>query len=547
MNQPERAVAYLERHGRLRLAAELAEARMLPAGLVVRHWFLAGFRERAIAIAVREQAFEDAIDRLARSGQKEAAAALRLLHADRLASAGRWLAAARLIHRQKEGVPLALRWLELARLAGDTSGLALELSIEPARFASVYTALTPLLADRGPEAVPLRARLATELLELQAHAAKPIARELTRELFADAAQLGDRGLAASASKLADWIGGAFSADQPAVVTFERRLSNEPTVYRYAAHDTGARRIFDVHQYGSRFAVALGEAGVALVDRMGKRIAHFDVPAEALVVSEDGSRLLALAQRGDAQRVSQIDLATRRSQAWGELQMGAAARTFDGQTWLIASPPGTAPELLLLDVLDASPSVLRRIPLPDGVLAVSALQLVGQHCEVIAKTAHEFPDRLRFELPSWTLRRRSTVSFGPANVAHTWRHASAVVPSDPPLVLASWFPRLGENRSGVWLRNGESELQLPFAEKESHTLALWADGNLFAAALSSEHSGTRVLIGQLLGQRILLDIQLETTRALQIRLSMGRALICDDAGRLLGFDLSAARCIHDLRL
>lgn len=38
----EEAVAFLERHGRLRLAAEVAEARDLPPGLIVRQWFLAG-------------------------------------------------------------------------------------------------------------------------------------------------------------------------------------------------------------------------------------------------------------------------------------------------------------------------------------------------------------------------------------------------------------------------------------------------------------------------------------------------------------------------
>ncbi len=38
----EEAVSFLERHGRLRLAAEIAEARDLPPGLVVRQWWLAG-------------------------------------------------------------------------------------------------------------------------------------------------------------------------------------------------------------------------------------------------------------------------------------------------------------------------------------------------------------------------------------------------------------------------------------------------------------------------------------------------------------------------
>ena len=99
LNQPERAVSYLERHQQPRLAAELAEARQLPAGLIVRQWFLAGDQRRAVAIAVREGAFEDAISRLERSGAREQAGALRMLQAERMASAGRFVAAARLACR----------------------------------------------------------------------------------------------------------------------------------------------------------------------------------------------------------------------------------------------------------------------------------------------------------------------------------------------------------------------------------------------------------------------------------------------------------------
>src|SRR6185369_2297548 len=60
----EEAVAFLERHGRLRLAAELAEGRELPPGLVVRQWFIAGDIKRAVAIARRTRAFADAVARL---------------------------------------------------------------------------------------------------------------------------------------------------------------------------------------------------------------------------------------------------------------------------------------------------------------------------------------------------------------------------------------------------------------------------------------------------------------------------------------------------
>ncbi|MFY9824325.1 MAG: hypothetical protein WAM82_23315, partial [Thermoanaerobaculia bacterium] len=60
----EEAVAFLERHGRFLLAAEMAEARHLPPGLVVRQWLLAGNRERALRIARRSGDFAGAVTRL---------------------------------------------------------------------------------------------------------------------------------------------------------------------------------------------------------------------------------------------------------------------------------------------------------------------------------------------------------------------------------------------------------------------------------------------------------------------------------------------------
>src|SRR5947208_1315692 len=80
-------IAFLEKHGQHRLAAELAESRDLPAGMVVRQWFLARDVRRAIRLAEERGAFADAIARLERTHRSEAQA-LRMLWAERLASKG---------------------------------------------------------------------------------------------------------------------------------------------------------------------------------------------------------------------------------------------------------------------------------------------------------------------------------------------------------------------------------------------------------------------------------------------------------------------------
>src|SRR5262249_36484199 len=108
----EEAVAFLERHGRLRLAAELAEARELAPGLVVRQWFLAGDRARAVEIARRRGAFADAVTWLERSGRTAESAALRLLWADSLASTGDYGPAVDTIWNLPEARALAAGWIE---------------------------------------------------------------------------------------------------------------------------------------------------------------------------------------------------------------------------------------------------------------------------------------------------------------------------------------------------------------------------------------------------------------------------------------------------
>src|SRR5262249_40175530 len=92
LQESEEAVLYLEGHGLYTLAAQLAESRELAPSMIVREWFLAGRIDRAIQIARRSGAFQDAVLWLERSHAKEAER-LRLLWADALADAGNYMAA----------------------------------------------------------------------------------------------------------------------------------------------------------------------------------------------------------------------------------------------------------------------------------------------------------------------------------------------------------------------------------------------------------------------------------------------------------------------
>src|SRR5437764_12114953 len=112
LHDHEEAVAFLERHGRLRLAAEMAEARDLAPGLVIRQWFLAGDRQRGLRIAHRTGAFGDAVARLERSREMAQAGELRRLWAGELAAAGDYAAAVDTLWPLAEERHRALEWMD---------------------------------------------------------------------------------------------------------------------------------------------------------------------------------------------------------------------------------------------------------------------------------------------------------------------------------------------------------------------------------------------------------------------------------------------------
>src|SRR5262249_35112781 len=139
---------FLERHGRFQLAAELAEARGLPPGLVVRQWFLAGQRERAVAIARQTGAFADAVARL-EGARDPRAAALRLCWADTLATTGAYAAAVDVAASLREAEPLVLEWLDRAVAVGGRAGwrmLAKKLRRVPESFGAIRDRIRAELA-----------------------------------------------------------------------------------------------------------------------------------------------------------------------------------------------------------------------------------------------------------------------------------------------------------------------------------------------------------------------------------------------------------------
>ena len=556
LNESERAVAYLERHGKAHLAAQLAEARDLPAGLVVRQWFLAGDHERAVLIAVREGAFADAILRLENSGKKAEAAALRWLQAERLARAGLLVRAAELAHQLENGAPLALRWLQLARDAGELRGIPLELSLDGNRFEAARSALEPWFGGVSPDQLPALLRVAEGFERLDVEVAKPLARELVRELFAVAANLGDRRAVSTSVRVGKYVGGAFKADLPPLAEFEQRVDGSPRNHRYSAGDAGSVPVRDLHRFGGHVLLALGDAGVVALNRQGKRVAHFDLPAEALVASTDGSRVLCVATRGNRGgrrlEVGRIDLAQRRSERWCELEATSFARQFDGETWLVCTtgwPERPEGELLQLDVLDTRPRVLRRLPMP---LDAPSIHLADRHVNVVGHEPFAHLERMRYELPQLTLRQRQVLVSSKApdpesaatEVAGSFFLGTAAASGDAEAAVYDRWADDPLSHTPGQLVFGTKNVVLPATNLEG-SVALELHADYYALSLSRDDR-VRLLFGTRALPTPYLDLELAGTARSAQRLYDDLLLIGDAAGRVLGLDPRTGSVLFDWR-
>ncbi len=411
----EEAVAFLERHGRARLAAEIAEARNLAPALVVRQWFLAGDRQRAVAIARRSGAFADAVARLERDpGRSDEAAALRMIWADILATSGDYGAAVEIIAPVPGTGSLARTWLDHAIAGGGCVG-ALALGRKLQRFPEALLAHHDLLAmltdPEDPAQASARATLMTSLGSAPANpAVRAAIRPLLRALIADGAR-GEPITEANIRKLGDLLGDdplridlpAWPTPSVSTLLLLKNVRTSPIKIDLSAADCGAIAVHDVALLpDGKLLVALGELGVRLLARDGRTLWHADQPATSLVLSDHGDRAIAVTRRGDAFRLARLDLARRTADSWCEAQLDCWADDFDGQTWLV----GQGSRLLVIDVLADPTLELRVLDHRDLGSDERMIQIARSPTSCIAIAADwSAGERWRWELPAWILRRR----------------------------------------------------------------------------------------------------------------------------------------------
>jgi hypothetical protein len=543
LHEDEEAVAFLERHGRLRLAAELAEARRLAPGLVVRQWFLAGDVARAVRLARRHGAFADALVRL---GNHERAPELRLLWAETLAEAGQFAAAVDVIWPVESARRLGAAWIDLAIAQGGASAarmLVKKLALVPASFAAVRDKVLALLADDGPRA-PLERRAFAEALvtgNISAEA-RTLARPALRALVHDGARSADFATQQLASRLLAFTDdGAMRADMPAWPVIPRPSLAQiatPRTYAVAATDTGTMPILEAaHLPNGRVAVALGEAGVRVLGRDGKALFHLDQPARHLVMSDQGDRAIAVAPRGEALRLARLDLVGRRSEPWCEAPLlDGGAADFDGAQWVVVAKD----KLLVIDALDRGFSALASLDL-GGRVWLEAIARSATSCALFGSIIETDPVvRWRYDLPSWTLRMRAPVAVN-ADVVR----GDVIAVSASGAVAAACRDKFGVVLIHHGVTGAVREHRLTDDLDASPVALILRDAWAACAVWHPDRVEVHLIDESHLFRRAL--VTLGGAKKASLRSSEDALTIADDRGRVLVVDLHHGGLIHDLRV
>ncbi len=529
LHESEEAVSFLERHGRPRLAAELAEGRKLAPGLVVRQWLLARDVARAVDIARRTGAFADAVLRLERSHPAEARV-LRVLWGEVLAQSGDYARAVEVVWPVEDARRLTGAWMERGVEVGGVAGARLLARMPlafPERFDGVRTRALALLDSEDAGGAPARQAFTEALAREVAQEKKaaepglallrPAVRALLRDRAAGHVPLKPREL----DRLVQLTGDtALRADLPPLPPLPERAGfpAEAAPHVFDAAEGGPWPIHDaVPLSGGRLLVALGEAGARLVTGDGRCVAHFDVPAFSLVLSVHEDRALALAPRGELTRLSRLDLTRRRAEPWCDTRVDAFAPVYDGSLWFFS----VADTVMAVDALAAEPRALWRVPQVGGQVLKVAVG-VAELSFVTLNAAAEL-ERWTYALPDPTLRSRQVMP----RAVKALRHLSLWV--DGTLVALNE----GEIR---WMDSHKASPvrppQLPWRELRGLVL-----GGPWMVALEPTPVGERVWLLERKEGAARARFLFEGAVPVSVRFLYAELLLFDAAGRLARVDLT----------
>ena len=555
----EEAVAFLERNGRLREAAEIAEARELAPEIIVRQWFVAGEKERAIQVARKTGAFPGAVLRLEKS-RHPAAPELRKLWARSLADAGNVAVAVDVLWPLESERSTVVEWMRQVAAVGGRAGarsLARLLSVTQDEHREFWPRALELLHGHSVEEAPARMEFAETLRkERKSPQAQTLARLAARAVLRDSGE-GLHSLGpVPIRQLIDCSGdGALRADVPPRPHSRRAELNDlstPRRYFLATNDRGSTQMSDavLLQNGS-CAVAIGEIGLKLITRDGRTIAHFDEPADCLVVSENGSKIITMARRGGVWCLSRVDILSRKATPWCHAEISRFATSFDGATWYVVC----GQDLYAIDATSPRLDALWRIP--DLGHLVGPLTLASAKLDFVT-----YKDKnlwlWEYQLPQLRLKSKTLLPFPhPLETVREIRLVSCSESGvlDCSTVLAPQTATGGETQSTsarhVLFRktNGSWTEFLTLGADEQVQADPVVTNDWLALCLASKVE-TRILVysyakGAKPALRI--EIGIEGRCNPSIRFGDSVLTITDDLGRLRAYELTYGEQIRDLAL
>jgi len=405
LNSPAECIALLERHQRFELAAQIAEDRKLDPTLVVRLWWLAGNRDRAVSLARRHNVFSSAIERL-NAADPVHGRELRLEWVKALEGAGNLVGAVEAGWPDPQVRHLLTGLVERGLGLGGPSGAAMHAyllglqstdeaatrvrdlleSIDPVDW-STLRAFLVALADSPSEPV-LDREICTLALRALVRSGRRDWDAATTRAYRELRSRADPTL------VADLPATGGSARGAAVVECPELLPGLVPIFDAAPMPDG------------RTLVALGETGCRLVTPDGRTAARWTVPTHRIVMADHGGTALLISRRGDLEAIHVLDLTTRKVRYYGAIRATEWADTYDGSIWAVVGAG-----IAFYDMLADEPSVIWRELEPTAICrrlardarAMTALVLIGEE-----KGKKRHLELWTWELPGMRLLRRETV-------------------------------------------------------------------------------------------------------------------------------------------
>lgn len=425
LQESEEAISYLEKKGELHLAAKLAEGREVDPALIIRQWFLAGEISRAIRIAKKTGQFSLAINRLDMTHPEEANK-LRLLWGHSLHEAGKYATAVEVVWPLEQARNLAISWAELAILNGGRDGarmLAKKISNCPTEYDSLKERTLELLNPPIKTDLSLADELAqAELLEARIEFADSLLREpkthqtITLARATYRAMLRDKGLSKNNWSMREFDRlsryaneRALRTDTPALFATQSQQEERASYHNsFQLNESGTSRFYHALPLSKlRALLACGESGAVIINQNGKVGFKYNEPVHKLVVSKNGNRAIAIAERGSFLRLSKLNLSEGGSKYWCDVRLQVWSDIYDGTVWYV----GMKNRLMAIDVQADDFEILWQVPdLPADIIDLN------QTDDSLGVLLNSEPLQYwRYQLPSMLLRQRDELRMQPSEI------------------------------------------------------------------------------------------------------------------------------------